>query len=112
MHSTDPTLPHASRDGVSRWRAWPGTRGPASLQGVVSGLPTASTTVRVLLCGEGIRRDCVAPAGRFSFDGLAPGAYRIEVRFDRLVLAKRVEIPEGHHFFSFGVRRPPARHAA
>ncbi|MEM6990230.1 MAG: hypothetical protein AAF721_07030 [Myxococcota bacterium] len=99
-----------------RWRAWPGLSGPASIDGAISGVALADlegATVAV----RGAGRDCVVPVtgGRFTVDHLTPGAYRIELRLTRLVLARRLELPLGHHFVSFAVRSSltrPRREAA
>ena len=98
------------------WRPWPGIDGPASVEGAISGLPLGEIDrARVVIEGAGVRRAVPLVGARFVIDDLKPGSYRIEVRMARLVLARRLELPQGHHFVSFNVRRrasDPGRRAA
>ena len=96
-----------------KWRAWPGLAGPSSLEGAISGVGlTEVDAARVVIEGAGIRHVLPVRGGRFTVDGLTPGAYRVEVRLERLIIARRLEVPVGHHFVSFAVRLPPVRRAA
>ena len=51
--------------------------------------------VRVIVEGEDLRWEVNAPSGSFSLEGLEPGHYRVEMRTERLVIAKRIEIVAG-----------------
>jgi len=96
-----------------KWRAWPGLAGPSSLEGAISGVGLAEVDgARVVIEGAGVRHVLPVRGGRFTVDGLTPGAYRVEVRLERLIIARRLDVPVGHHFVSFAVRLPPVRHAA
>lgn len=93
-------------DAPIAWRAWPGVRGPSSVEGAISGVPLGEVdAARVVVQGNGARVVVPVRGGRFAVDGLAPGMYRVEIRFARLVLARRIELPIGHHFVRFAVRR-------
>ncbi len=86
------------------WRAWPGLQGPSSIEGAISGLPLSEIdTARIAIQGAGFRQVVPVCGGRFQLDGLPPGEYRIEIRLARLVLARRLELPLGHHFVTFAV---------
>ena len=104
------TSSSAARPGHLRpvaWRPWPGTEGPASVEGAISGLPLgAIDDARIVVEGAGVRHVVPVRGARFVLDGLSPGSYRIELRMPRLVLARRLELPIGHHFIAFEVRSP------
>ena len=90
---------HAILLAVTLWLSpWPGTGGqdteaPASISGVVSGIGTNRPVTRaeVRLIGEqGGSAGTAATdgAGRFAFDGIAPGSYRLTLTRDGYVPAE------------------------
>ena len=112
MQRTTRQTPNPRLEPV-KWRAWPGLAGPASLEGAISGVGLAEVdAARIVIEGAGVRHVLPVRGGRFTVDGLIPGAYRVEVRLERLIIARRLEVPVGHHFVSFAVRVPPVRRAA
>jgi hypothetical protein len=61
------------------------------------------TRIRLYSCGRISEFDC--EGGTWERFGLAPGAYRIELVADRIVLAKRIELAAGDEaFIDFEVR--------
>jgi hypothetical protein len=72
-----------------------------SLLGRVDGV--GSATVRVIVEGEDLRWEVNAPGGSFALERLEPGNYRVEMRSDRLVIARRIDIGPGHNAITLTV---------
>lgn len=65
----------------------------AWLAGHIPGLESARA--RVIVEGEDLRWEVGAEGGTFRLDRLAPGRYRVELRTERLVIARRIEVEPG-----------------
>jgi hypothetical protein len=65
----------------------------AWLAGHVPGLESARA--RVVVEGEDLRWEVSADGGTFRLDRLEPGRYRVELRTERLVIARRIEVEPG-----------------
>ena len=65
----------------------------AWLAGHVPGLESARA--RVVVEGEDLRWEVSADGGTFRLDRLEPGRYRVELRTERLVIARRIEVTPG-----------------
>lgn len=65
----------------------------AWLVGHVPGLETARA--RVIVEGEDLRWEVSPEGGTFRLDRLEPGRYRVELRTERLVIARRIEVEPG-----------------
>lgn len=101
MHSSSTTA--ASReDAPLEEGLWLGAL-LGRIDGVVSG------DVRVIVEGEDLRWEVNAPTGNFSLDGLEPGPYRVEMRTERLVIAKRIEVAPGPNTVTLRVQPDVAR---
>jgi hypothetical protein len=81
--------------------------GFGSLLGRIEGL--TGVDARVIVEGEDLRWEVAASTGSFRLDRLEPGPYRVELRSERLVLAKRIEVVAGHNTVTLQVHPNVAR---